>query len=1163
MFLKSVTLKGFKSFAETTVVDFDPGLTVVVGPNGTGKSNIVESISWVLGSQSPTSMRSDQMQDVIFSGSPDRPPLGRAEVTLTLGNEDGRLPIDFPEVALSRSLFRSGESSYAINGTPARLVDIAELLAAAGVGRHRHVIVSQGRIDAMLVAKPTERRAILEEAAGVSAFRLRKEKALRRLAAAEANLVRLGDQLREVRRQLKPLEEQAEAARRHGDLAAELERLRVYVLAEEFRVLNDRRRKAAAHRRDLADLRSARIRHSEVLEKEIADAERKLAESSPVELTRSLERSGRLLGLLGDVERSLTRKLAVLEQRRQAALSKDVLSVLTAEAEKLRDALEGEDAEAENLREEIAGLEAASAELTERRTGFERSRNERTLVDSAVSDARALEAKSAALSEVLRSTEAEEAALRDRCEVIRGQCRDASEERERLVACSAELRDEVSAASVAREAETARCESAQAAESEALRQVNEARIELALWRSRSEALSKARPVTAGLDPEFLASLNGLEGILGDLLSPETGWEEAFEAAVGEFTSALVVEGADAARAVFEALKREGVGGIVLPVLPVASRRRPSVGESLKEHVRVAEEKVEGLAEMILGGVSVVDDWSQAAEALAVHPEAVFVTRQGECLSARGWRLGSGAGGARWGGWEESEISESLAEAELDLDDKQRELSAAAAEALRCADASAAAEAGLEEANRRDAEVRERTSSVEGRLAALQPELKETTGRLASTRSGLERLREEVGSLSERLEERRSLENSARAEAEAEMRALSDETAEMSNRQKELAVRLAERETRRSLFGKRLAEIDSRLAEHGKTLGSSRAAADEERITAFGALRERLANKERSMRLNLERMRSLQSRLAHFSRERLRSLETERLRRNRLLQEAADLVEKLLAAERTESELSVRCESLAETLHAQHDCDPAAAAGMPPPELPEGVNAQRRIREIERLLSRIGEINPLAEREYASLSGHHDFLSSQVDDVRDSKRELKKVIRAIDADIVKVFADFYEKVAGAFEQCFSTLFEGGTGRLRLTEPDDPLESGVEIEARPGGKYMRRLALLSGGERSLTAMALVFALLRSQNSPFFVLDEVDAALDDANLCRFLRLTEEFRSEVQLLMISHQKRTMEVADCLLGVSMPSGGGSRVVSERPSRELGRAAPAPLSSVG
>ncbi len=1162
MFLKSVTLKGFKSFAETTVVDFDPGLTVVVGPNGTGKSNIVESISWVLGSQSPTSMRSDQMQDVIFSGSPDRPPLGRAEVTLTLGNEDGRLPIDFPEVALSRSLFRSGESSYAINGTPARLVDIAELLAAAGVGRHRHVIVSQGRIDAMLVAKPTERRAILEEAAGVSAFRLRKEKALRRLAAAEANLVRLGDQLREVRRQLKPLEEQAEAARRHGDLAAELERLRVYVLAEEFRVLNDRRRKAAAHRRDLADLRSARIRHSEVLEKEIADAERKLAESSPVELTRSLERSGRLLGLLGDVERSLTRRLAVLEQRRQAALSKDVLSVLTAEAEKLRDALEGEDAEAENLRGEIAGLEAASAELTERRTGFERSRNERTLVDSAVSDARALEAKSAALSEVLRSTEAEEAVLRDRCETIRGQCRDASEERERLVACSAELRDKMSAASVAREAEVARCESAQAAESEALRQVNEARIELALWRSRSEALSKARPVTAGLDPEFLASLNGLEGILGDLLSPETGWEEAFEAAVGEFTSALVVEGADAAREVFEALKREGVGGVVLPVLPVASRSRPSVGESLKEHVRVSEGKVEGLAEMILGGVSVVDDWSQAAEALAVHPESVFVTRQGDCLSARGWRLGSGAG-ARWGGWEESEISESLAEAELDLADKQRKLSAAAAEALRCADASAAAEAALEEANRRDAEVRERTSSVEGRLAALQPELEETTGRLASTRSGLERLREEVGSLSERLEERRSLENSARKEAEAEMRALADETAEMSNRQKELAVRLAERETRRSLFGKRLAEIDLRLEEHGRTFGSSRASADEERITAFGALRERLIRKERSLRLNLERMRTLQSRLAHFSRERLRSLETERLRRNRLLQEAADLVERLLAAERTESELSVRCESLAETLHAQHDCDPAAAAGMPPPELPEGVNAQRRIREIERLLSRIGEINPLAEREYASLSGHHDFLSSQVDDVRDGKRELKKVIRAIDADIVKVFSDFYEKVAEAFEQCFSTLFEGGTGRLRLTEPDDPLESGVEIEARPGGKYMRRLALLSGGERSLTAMALVFALLRSQNSPFFVLDEVDAALDDANLCRFLRLTGEFRSEVQLLMISHQKRTMEVADCLLGVSMPSGGGSRVVSERPSGELRRAAPAPLSSVG
>lgn len=1164
MFLKSVTLKGFKSFAETTVVDFDPGLTVVVGPNGTGKSNIVESIAWVLGSQSPTSMRSDQMQDVIFAGSGGRSPLGRAEVTLALWNEDGRLPVDFPEVAISRSLFRSGESSYAINGTPARLVDIVELLAAGGVGRHRHVIVSQGRIDAMLVAKPIERRAILEEAAGVSAFRLRKDKALRRLAAAEDNLVRLGDQLREVRRQLKPLEEQAEAAQRHGDLAAELERIRVYVLAEEFRLLNERRRKAAADRRDLADLRSVHIRESEVLEKGIASAERRLAESTGVELTHSLERSGRLLGLLGDVERSFTGKLAVLEQRRQASLSEDVLSVLTAEAGKLRDALEGEDAAVKKLRLEIGRVEEDAAALKRRRSDFERSRNDRTLGDSAGSEAGALEGKLATLAEVLRSAEAEEAALQGRCERLQSQCRAASAEQELLAARFVEVRNKLGEASAVREAAAASSRSAQVAESEALRQVNEARIELALWRSRAEALLDGRSTTTARSPEFLASLNGLLGILEDLLSPEPGWEEALGAAVGELMSALVVEGADAAQSVFDALKREDLGGIVLPVIPAASAACPSVGsvgEPLAAHVRVGEDRAGALAASLIGDVAVVDDWRTAAEALAVHPEGVFVTRQGDCLSAGGWRLSSSR--APTGGWAKSDIRQSLASAESDLVEREREHQRAAAEAVRCTEAFSVAEADYAKASKQEAEVRERASSVEGRAAALRPELEEITGRLNSTRADAAKLRREVLGVSERLEERRDLESSARQQDDAQMREFEGEHAEVLDKQRALVIRLAEGEARKSLFSKRLEEIESRLEEHARSVESVGAVTDEDRIAALDVLRERIMRKERALRLSSERMRALQSRLAELSQERLRSLETERLRRSRLLQEAADLVEKLLIAERTESELSVRCESLAESLHTQHNCDPASAAALPPPELPEGVNAQGRIREIERLLRRIGEINPLAEREYASLRGHHDFLSSQVEDVRNSKRELKKVIKAIDADIVKVFSDFYEKVAGAFEQCFSTLFEGGTGRLRLTDPEDPLESGVEIEASPRGKYMRRLALLSGGERSLTAMALVFALLRSQNSPFFVLDEVDAALDDANLYRFLRLTEEFRSEVQLLLISHQKRTMEVADCLLGVSMKPGGGSRVVSERSSGRLSRAVPASLSGVG
>ena len=312
MFLQALTLKGFKSFAETTTIDLAPGLSVIVGPNGSGKSNIVDAISWVLGSQSPTALRSQQMEDVIFAGNPGRAALGRAEVTLTFDNADRRLPLDLDEVAISRTLFRSGDSAYAINATQTRLIDIAEMLSAAGVGRHRHVIVSQGHIDAVLQAKPAERRAILEEAAGVSAYRVRKEKALRRLSDTEANLARLGDQLNEVRRALRPLEQQASVARRHGALAAELAALQIHRLGAELGELRERRRRAATRRRDLSDRRAAAGRELAALDGRIATAEARLSAPDHVALATAGERLATLEDRVQQAQRAISRRRAGL-----------------------------------------------------------------------------------------------------------------------------------------------------------------------------------------------------------------------------------------------------------------------------------------------------------------------------------------------------------------------------------------------------------------------------------------------------------------------------------------------------------------------------------------------------------------------------------------------------------------------------------------------------------------------------------------------------------------------------------------------------------------------------------------------------------------------------------------------------------------------------------
>lgn len=912
MFLKSLTLKGFKSFAERTTLAFEPGVAVVVGPNGSGKSNLVDAVAWVLGAQGARAMRGVKMDDVIFAGTPKRAALGRAEVSLTIDNSAGLLPIEFTEVTITRTLFRSGESEYQLNGVPCRLLDIQELLSDTGVGRRQHVIVGQGQLDSVLNARPEDRRSIIEEAAGILKYRKRKEKAERRLEATEGNVLRLQDLLREVRRQLKPLERQADAARRHDDVASERRAIRLYLAGRELASLQARSAHGAGRRGELAARESA-IR-----------------------------------------ERLRTLDVRVIESEGQLA---------TVGTDELGDAA----VRAESLRQRARGLATL---IAEKRRGLARH----GAVPSQLSLAIDADADGEALAAALDAAETErEVAERQLAEVT-----------------------------------------------EALR---EAETEVRRWQVRRDALSLA--LEAGRSAAGTARLQDLEGVLGplfDLVDIEQGYEVAVAGALGQAMHAVVVSDEEVGRAAIERLRGADAAASLFVAasgagLPISSV--PTGSRSLASCVRCPDGRLDAALAGLLAGVVVVEgDWQAALDLAIAHPDLTVVTRQGDCFKKGNlWRTGGAAVGATAAAFDE-------ATAEL--------------------------------------------ANAEGTLTMAESVMAETTAACAAAR-----------------------------EVETERRRVLDAT---------LMLRAARYAAIARVLDDRIADIDQ--------------------------LAQRLAEQ-----------RSHRTQAAQAAAQGLDEIRVERTTADRELQEVLELA---MRAEIEEVELRVRLEAAVEAIRMEFDREPQVAMDAAAPEIPVGSTLEDRVRELDRELRLMGTINPLATEEYDALQARHVFLEEQLEDVRTTRRELSKVIRAVDDEIATVFGAAYGDVEEHFAQLFATLFPGGSGRLRLTNPDDLLNTGIEVDARPSGKSPRRLSLLSGGERSLAALAFLFAVFRSRPSPFYLLDEVEAALDDVNLHRFLDLIHEFRGEAQLLIVTHQKRTMEAADCLYGVSMPPGGSSVVVTER-----------------
>jgi chromosome segregation protein len=1178
LYLKSLTLKGFKSFASATTLQLEPGITCIVGPNGSGKSNVVDALAWVMGEASAKSLRGGKMDDVIFAGTSGRPPLGRAEVQLTIDNSDGALPIDYSEVTISRTMFRTGGSEYAINGTTCRLLDVQELLSDSGIGREMHVIVGQGQLDSILHATPEDRRGFIEEAAGVLKHRKRKEKALRKLDATEGNLNRLGDLLTEIRRQLKPLGRQAEVARKAQQVQMDVRDARARLLADDLVTAR------TSLEQELAD-ESVLLERREAVEKATAEAqqaeaglEAALREDLPA-LAAAQETWFALSGLR---ERLRGTASLAAERVRNAAGAEEPDTV---DSGRDPDALE---AEAERVRAREAEF---GAEVEQRRTALEEAVGARRAAEEAAAE------EERRISGLLRAAADRReglARLHGQVNALKSRARAADDEIGRLTQAREDavarveraqkdftaLETRVAGLDAGEEGLDAEHEAAVAALDDVDERLAKAREEVqqadrdrAGLQARKDALELglARKDGAGA---LLAASDNVSGLLGSvaaLLTVRSGYEAAVAAALGSAADAVALAGhEDAVRAIGH-LKGDDLGraGMLLGGAPAPDRSTwPGLpaGATYAVDVVDAPDELGGAVARLLTHVAVVDDLDSARAVVAAQPDVTAVTRDGDVLGAH-----FAAGG--------SNSTQSLLEIQAAVDEAAAALQEATASAERLGFDISRLEAERHDALKRVDVALAKLHESDATLAAVAEELGQYGSQARAARGEAERLDRSIAAA----QEAREKDLAGLADLETRLQGAEqapDEEPDTAERERLAeAARTARQAEMDSRLGLRTAEERAR-AIHGRADSLLRAARAERESRARAAeRRERLIREGRAAQavsvavdvvlgaLDRSVMRAADERAAvEQSRQgREQELLAVRGRLRDLGREHDELVNSAHRDELARAQQKMRIEQLEERALEELGLEPDGLVSDYGPDTPvpftgalgedeqapeptpyDREEQQKRLKKAERELSMLGRVNPLALEEFSAMEERHKFLTEQLEDLKSTRRDLLGIVKEVDDRVEQVFTEAYADVQTAFDSTFARLFPGGEGRLVLTDPDDMLNTGIEVEARPPGKKVKRLSLLSGGERSLVAVCFLVALFKARPSPFYILDEVEAALDDTNLGRLLEIYEELRENSQLLVITHQKRTMEVGDALYGVTMRGDGVSAVISQR-----------------
>jgi chromosome segregation protein len=1182
LFLTSLSMRGFKSFADGTALDVEPGVTVIVGPNGSGKSNVVDALAWVLGTSSAKKVRGGQMADVIFAGSPSRKPLGQARVEITIDNADGHLGAEalgtagsgqaFREVRVSRTIYASGENVYAINGQEVRALDVQELLSDTGLGKELHTIVGQGQLDEILQAKPEERRKYIEEAAGILKHRRRRERALRKLDQVDGHVEKLVTVLRELRRQLRPLERQAEAADRAQRLQSELRTVQATLAAHDLARLDAR----MARTREADD--AARSDEAGAAERLAgARGQEQRLEAELREVAPAAEGAQQVAHRLGSLLERLRGAADLVDARRRHLL--EVVDEplagrppdeLRAHADRLD--LQREERQAERLaargtldavtaarraaegarREHEAAVDAERRRHAEARERVVRWEGQVTALRGAIAGAEA----------ELGRLDAQLATLDERASAVDEEVEQVHEGIRTLDGAEVALTDELEAAETAvaalREAATERGAHVARAERERSALVARAEVLRAALRERDGGTS------ALLDAAADGAVAGVIATVADLVRVDEADQAAVTAALGGLAEAVAVTTPDAGRRAIAWLRDAAAGAaVVLPAragdtharVPdeeqrdaLAAAGAVAVPDLLHPVARDGADTAVAALRASLGDTWVVPAWDAAVLLHGRMPWATFVTRDGDLAGPTGYR-----GGERPA---DSSVATASAADEAEV--------AAAALATRLNELGTEAESATAGVH-----------AAEERLRAATVRINESDAAITAAAERLARLTKEQGTLASQ----RGMVDAQRSELVAALDRDRDELATLTARGPALEEPVASTgpdtaavELDEAVEQQREHELDARvglerITEQARHLelqaGELRAEADEVEIALVEAARRREQRRHgigrcgelaATLQLAIDGLeRSVQDaedeRAGLAAEVRERRAELAALREGlTALVEAVDRVrERRHEADLRRNELQLKREEVVERVRVQ--------LGMTAEELlaehPDaGEDDRAALVETEEVLVRrlglLGRVNPLALEEFRALEDRHAFLSGQLDDLRRSRRDLEEVVVAVDDRIRSVFADAYADVAHEFERIFQVVFPGGEGRLELTDPDDMLTTGIEVVARPPGKRVQRLSLLSGGERSLTVLAFVFAIFRARPSPFYVLDEVDAALDDVNLQRLLRVVESFRGHSQIIMVTHQKRSMEVADLLYGITMGNDGVTKVVADR-----------------
>ena len=1195
MYLKELTLKGFKSFASATTLRFEPGITAVVGPNGSGKSNIVDALAWVMGEQGAKSLRGGSMEDVIFAGTSSRPPLGRAQVTLTIDNTDRTLDIDYTEVTISRTIYRNGGSEYAINGSDCRLLDIQELLSDTGLGQQMHVIVGQGRLDAILRADPAGHRAFIEEAAGILKHRKRKERALHKLANTEANLSRLDDLIGEIHRQLGPLGRQAKVSRRADMIQVSMRDAQARIHADD----------ALTSQKKLEDLRSQMVETRGRLARGQEDLTRvKLRieqlegldrQSSPAldavnqqwnDLTKLGERAGSLASLARERSRSLEAGM-VADQGQDPG-------VLRRRADELKGQADQEEGQVGADRIALDGCVQARADLERRLAAHRQTMTELRQAarkrQARLGDLAQLVAKEESALELSRQRERDltrqQDQVREGLELARNRVRDLDNQEEnpeqdgrQALDQAGQVRDQArSRLNDLQERERRIQSDAISAQSKA-----DALADTLDHRGAGEALSQAG------DPALL-------GLLTDFVRVEDGWEEPLAQALHDYASALVAKDEQTVDRTLEQARQDRLGRAALisasgPIKGAGVRHgdgpwRPAADlVTLREHP-ADPDRAQGVLDAVrslLASTAAVNDGDQARHALEDGWQQAL-TRLGDLYD----RVGAVGGSAP----ATSDLAltarrdKALAQVEaLQEESKTLQPQMEAARAVL-----EQAEQKLQEARNQCTEARVKAEQAARDLAAARKESDRAQAGVKDLDDRLAQVRDQVRTHELKLEDLKA--GLARAQEDGESD--SDDPEGMEDRQHELETALDQARTAEMEAKLTWTESDRRHASLLRQIDLLRDQAEQAERH-----RQRIGEENRRRKAGMASLGLIALRadlLAQLIKERMeraarrrdqlrakasahdKELTDLRASRDALEPKVAglrqdehglDLERERLAGEdgrlrqRIQDDLGMEPEELIREYGPDRPIPVLDDEGNPVPLDQEGMGEggdspafktvpyrrgeqEKRLAKAKRDLAALGKVNPLATEEYEALESRNRYLHEQRQDVIGSRDDLMALVKDLDSTMVTVFKEAFDDTAQAFERIFATLFPGGRGRLRLEDPDDLLTTGVLVEASPAGKKVRRLSLLSGGERSLTALALLLAIFTARPSPFYVMDEVEAALDDVNLTRLLKAFEQLREHAQLIIITHQQRTMGIADALYGVTMRGDGVTAVISQR-----------------